>query len=123
MAITPTNSRKIEMKIGLLQIIYTNIFSSLNHEDPYTHLTKFHELAGTLGASKTKKVVFMRLFPHSLIGKAKDWYLDQPMQIMTNWNVMEENFLNRFFPHKWFMDAKTAIIVFAQGSTKTLCEA
>src|SRR3954471_4377117 len=36
-----------------------------------------------------EEVVFMRLFPHSLIGKAKDWYLDQATETMTNWNVLE----------------------------------
>lgn len=50
-----------------------NRFAGLYHEDPYTHLTKFYELDGTLGASETdEEVVFMRLCPHSLIGKAKD---------------------------------------------------
>jgi hypothetical protein len=58
-----------------------------------------------------------------LIGKAKDWYLDQPPAVMTNWNTLEEKFLERFFPHHKFMEAKTSIAVFSQGSNETLCEA
>ncbi|XP_058734316.1 uncharacterized protein LOC131606046 [Vicia villosa] len=117
-------NRQAEMKTRLLQIIYANPFSGLDHEDPYNHLTKFYEIAGTLGAPEAEEeVVFMRLFPHSLIGKAKDWYLNQPPETMTNWNVLEENFLNRFFPHNRFMDAKTAIATFTQHTTETLCEA
>lgn len=50
-----------------------------------------------------EEIVFMRLFPHYLIGKGKNWYLDQPVQIMTNWYSLEENFLNWFFPHNKFM--------------------
>lgn len=112
------------MKTRLLQIIYANPFAGLDHEDSCNHLTTFYELAGTLGAPKVEEeVVFMRLFPHSLIGKAKDWYLDQSTQVMTQWNVLEENFLNRFFPHKRFMDAKTEISAFAQSAIETLCEA
>ncbi|MCH84438.1 reverse transcriptase, partial [Trifolium medium] len=42
---------------------------------------------------------------------------------MTNWNTLEEKFLDRFFPHHKFMEAKTTIAVFAQGSNETLCEA
>ena len=62
--------------------MYANPFSGLANEDPYTHLTKFYELASMLVAPEDEeKVVFMRLFPHSLIGKAKDWYLDQPTEI------------------------------------------
>lgn len=117
-------TRQYEMKTGLLQIIYANPFAGLDHEDPYIHLTKFYELAGTLGALKAEEVSdFMRLFPYSLIGKAKDWYLDQPTETMTNWNVLEEIFLNKFFPHNRFMDAKTTIVAFAQSVNETLCEA
>ncbi|XP_058742365.1 uncharacterized protein LOC131614837 [Vicia villosa] len=117
-------ARRAEMKTGLLQIIYANPFSGLDHEDPYTHLTRFYEIAGTLGAPEAEEeAVFMRLFPHSLIGKAKDWYLDQSTETMTNWNVLERNFLSRFFSHNRFMDAKTAIATFTQFSNETLCEA
>ncbi|CAK8563150.1 unnamed protein product [Lathyrus sativus] len=49
LARTPTNTRQAEMKTGLLHIIYANPFIGLDHEDPYTHLTKFYELAGMLG--------------------------------------------------------------------------
>ncbi|KAK2357770.1 hypothetical protein QL285_095012 [Trifolium repens] len=118
------NTRQIEIKPGLLQILYANAFAGFDHENPYTHLTKFYEIAGTLGATEAEEEnVFMRMFPHSLIGKAKDWYLDQPAQIMTDWNVLEEKFLNWFFPHNKFMEAKIAIAVFSQGSNETLCEA
>lgn len=114
MAKSPTNSRKAEMKTWLFQIIYENPFWNLDQEDPFTHLSKFYELAGTLGASEAKeKSIFMILFPHSLIGKAKDWYIDHPEQIMTNWNILEEKLLNRLFPHNKSMDAKTTITVFA----------
>ncbi|XP_058774726.1 uncharacterized protein LOC131648998 [Vicia villosa] len=117
-------ARRAEMKTGLLQIIYANPFAGLDHEDPYTHLTKFYEIAGTLGAPEAEEeAVFMRLFPHSLIGKAKDWYLDQSTETMTNWNVLEKHFLNRFFSHNRFMDAKTAIATFTQATNETLCEA
>ncbi|KAK2381320.1 hypothetical protein QL285_068928 [Trifolium repens] len=118
------NTRQIEIKPGVLHILYANPFAGLDHEDPYTHLTKFYEIADTLGASEAEEeAVFMRMFPHSLTEKAKDWYLDQPTQIMTNWNTLEEKFLNRFFPHNKFMEARSAISVFSQGSNETLCEA
>ena len=101
----PRNTKQTEMKIGLLQILYFNPFAGLDHKDPFHHLTKFYEFSGTLGASEEEEeVVFTRLFPHSLIGKAKEWYLDQPAQVMTNWNTLEEKFLNRFFPHIRFME-------------------
>lgn len=77
-----------------------------------------------LGASETEEeAIFLRLFPYSLIGKAKKWYLDQPTLTMTNWDTLEEKFLNRFFPHNKLMESKTTMLVFSQGETKTLYEA
>lgn len=58
-----------------------------------------------------------------MIGKVKDWYLEQPTETMTNWNVLGENFLNKFFPHNRFRDAKTTIAAFSQSANETLCEA
>lgn len=64
----------------------------------------------------------MRSFPHSLIDKAKVWYLDQPILIMTNWDSLEEKFLDKIFPCNKFMEAKTSIFVFSQSSKQTLFE-
>lgn len=103
------------MKNGLLQILYASPFSGLDPEDPYTQLTKFYKSSKTLGVDEEEeKEISMRLFPHSVTGKAKEWYLDQPMQVMTNCNILEENFLNRLFPHNKFMEAKTTIVMFSQ---------
>ncbi|GAU46631.1 hypothetical protein TSUD_284790 [Trifolium subterraneum] len=120
----PRGARQTEMKTGLLQLLYANPFTGLSHEDPYNHLVKFYEIAGSLGAPEAEEeAAFMRMFPHSLVGKAKDWYLDLPAQVMTNWNTLEEKILDQFFPHHKFMESKTSIAVFSQGSNETLCEA
>lgn len=76
-----------------------------------------------LGAPEAKeKALFIRLFPYSLIGKFKEWYLDQLAQVMNNWNIMEETLLGRFFPHNNIIEVKTIIGMFSQGATKTLYE-
>lgn len=88
--VRPTqNARNHQMKTGLHQILYVNPFTGLDHEDPYTHLNKFYEIVSTLGPLEVKEEqVFMILFPHSLIEKEKEWYLDQATQIMTDWNML-----------------------------------
>lgn len=61
------------MKTRLLQIIYANPFGGLDHENLYTHLTKFYKIYGTLRALETKEeAVFLIILPYSLIGKAKE---------------------------------------------------
>lgn len=70
---TSINTEKLEIKIGLLQILYANSFVGLYHEDLYTNLTKFYKLYGTLEApEEEEEKMFMWLFPHYLIGKAKE---------------------------------------------------
>lgn len=102
------------MKTRILQLLYEKPFTGLDHEDPYTHLTKFFEISGTIGAPKVdEEQFFKRLFPHCLIGKAKEWYLDQPTQTMTEWSILEEKFLEIFFPHNQCMETKTSIAVFS----------
>jgi len=44
----------------------------MEHEDPYSHLDSFYELVGTMDfQSADIEIVYMRLFPFSLTGKAK----------------------------------------------------
>ncbi|XP_058751981.1 uncharacterized protein LOC131625103 [Vicia villosa] len=42
---TAANGRTSELKTGILQLICASPFAGLDHEDPYTHLTRFYELA------------------------------------------------------------------------------
>src|ERR1044072_6040261 len=68
------DERPPEVKSGLVQLMYANPFAGLDHENPYTHLTKFYELCGTAGLTQAEEeAVFPRLFPLTLIGQAKDW--------------------------------------------------
>ncbi|XP_058751962.1 uncharacterized protein LOC131625080 [Vicia villosa] len=113
-----------KMKTGILQLFYANPFIGIDHEDPFAHLTKFYEIVGATGVdAANEEALFKRLFPHSLIGKAKEWYLDQLPRVMTDWNLLEEKFLERYFPQSRFMEAKTAIAIFTQGSNESLNEA
>ncbi|CAL0304806.1 unnamed protein product [Lupinus luteus] len=117
------NQKPPEMKTGLVQLMYANPFAGLDHEDPYNHLTKFYELVGTAGISESEEdTIFLRLFPLTLIGKAKEWFLDLPQHIQSNWNNVEEKFMSRYFPQGKFMDLKTAISTFVQSAGESLCE-
>src|SRR3954469_18402180 len=56
------NGRNSEMKTGLLLLLYQNPFTGADHGDPFTHLTKFYEIAGTIGAPEAEEEkVFRRL--------------------------------------------------------------
>src|ERR1044072_7677797 len=121
---TAGDERPPEVKSGLVQLMYANPFARLDHENPYTHLTKFYELCGTAGLTQAEEeAVFLRLFPLTLIGHAKDWFLDQPQATLADWNELERKFMARYFSESKFMDFKTAISTFSQFSGESLCEA
>jgi hypothetical protein len=118
------NNKQVEMKASTIHLVTQNPFTGLDHEDSYKHLTTFYGIAGTLGLKEDEdEVMFTRLFPHSLIGKAKEWHLDQPTDLMKNWNELEKAFQERFFPEDRHLEAKTSITTFIQGSSESLCDA
>ncbi|ESW13159.1 hypothetical protein PHAVU_008G172600 [Phaseolus vulgaris] len=51
----------------------------MDEEDPYTHLSTFYELVGTMVFEEDDiESVYLRLFPFSLVGKAKEWLKSHP---------------------------------------------
>ena len=70
----------------------------LDYEDPYTHLSTFYELTATMGfEERDKEAAYMKLFPFSFAGKAKDWLNSHPNQSLRRWSKVEEKFLQKFF--------------------------
>jgi len=120
----PNTTKVVEMKPIFLSLISSHQFTGMDHEDPYTHLFTFYELAGTMGFGDAEiDVVYLRLFLFSLAGKAKEWLKSHPNQSLTNWTNVEEKFLNRFFPMSRYIKAKSDISTFQQGNDEAFCDA
>jgi len=45
----PLATKSLEMKPTFLSLNNTHQFTGMDHEDPYTHLSTFYELVGTMG--------------------------------------------------------------------------
>jgi len=51
----------------------------MDHGVPINHLVKLYEIAESPGASDNEEEnLYIRLFPHSLIGRGKGCYMDKP---------------------------------------------
>lgn len=62
------------MKLALLTLMTINQFVSLDQEDLFNHLATFYKLYETLGiVYDDEDVIYLRLLPFSLTGKAKIW--------------------------------------------------
>ena len=65
--------KQVELKSRTIQLVSNHSFAGLDHEDLYQHLSVFYALANSLGASEAdEEAGFVRLFQHSLIGKARE---------------------------------------------------
>jgi len=85
------------MKPAFLSLINTHQFTTMDHEDPYTHLSIFYELVETMSF----QFVYLCLFPFSLAGKAKEGLKSHSNERLTSWKDVEEsrNFYKDFPPY------------------------
>jgi len=66
-------TRSMEMKPTILHLISSHQFTGTNHKDIYTHLSTFYELVGIMRfEERNLESLYLRLFPFSLAGKAKE---------------------------------------------------
>ena len=75
----------------------------MDREDPMAHLRKFYEITWSLDTSDSEEeLVLVGLFLNYLVGKTKDWYLDQLDSMMTNQNTLENKLINYFYSQSKF---------------------
>ena len=64
-----------ELKPGLINMVQSNQFCGKAHEDASAHLQHFLEICNTFTISGVlRDAILLRLFPFSLLGRAKQWF-------------------------------------------------
>ena len=64
-----------ELKTGLVNMVQASPFCGKASEDANSHLQNFLEVSNTINPKGTTlDIVHLRLFPFSLLGKAKTWF-------------------------------------------------
>ena len=64
-----------ELKTGLVNMVQASLFCGKASEDANAHLQNFLEVSNTINPKgTTMDIVRLRLFPFSLLGKAKMWF-------------------------------------------------
>ena len=64
-----------ELKPALINMVQESQFCGKTHEDASAHLQHFLEICSTFTIKEvTKEAILLRLFPFSLMGKAKQWF-------------------------------------------------
>jgi len=91
-----------------------------SHND---HLQQFLEVCNTFTVKNvTADAIRLRLFPFSLLGKAKQWFYTNKSEV-TTWDKCTNAFLKKFFPTRKTSALRGKILSFKQQSDKTIPEA
>ena len=86
-----------ELKSGLINKVQASPFCGKPNEDANAHLQNFLELCKTVTIrGVTADAIRLRLFPFSLLGKAKQWFYQNKKAIST-WDKCSMALLAKFF--------------------------
>ena len=86
-----------ELKSGLIHLLPT--FHGLAGEDPHKHLKEFHIVCSTMKPPDVQEDhIFLKAFPYSLEGVAKDWLYYLAPRSITSWEDLKRVFLEKIFP-------------------------
>ena len=119
-----TDAVALEIKPAYYNLILSHPFTGKDHEDPHAHLEIFYDLVGTMGLDADRvEDAYKRLFHHSLLGEAREWYKNLPSQSLRTWSDAETAFLARFYPPSKVVNARTEISTFKQGNDESFYEA
>ena len=86
-----------ELKSGLVNMVQASPFCGKASEDANAHLQNFLEVSSTINPrGTTMDNVRLRLFPFSLLGKAKMWFYTNKADF-TTWEAYSNAFLTKYF--------------------------
>src|SRR6185312_1649651 len=87
-----------ERKTRLVNMVQASPFCGKASEDANTHLQNFLEVSNTINPKGTTiDIVRLRLFPFSLLGKAKTWFYSNK-EAFTIWEACLNAFVAKYFP-------------------------
>ena len=79
-----TDNLEFELKPSLINKVQATPFSRKAHEDASAHLQNFLEISSMVVIKDAAQdIVLLRLFPFSLVGRAKQWFYTNKDNINT----------------------------------------
>jgi len=111
-----------ELKPALINMVQSSQFCGKTHEDASAHLQNFPEICSTFTIKGvTRDAILLRLFPFSLLGRAKQWFYANKDK-NTTWAICSTNFLTKFFPVGKTNALRGKISSFQQHNDETIPE-
>jgi len=92
-----------------------------DEENPYTHLQEFGRICDLLRIEgMSDETIQWKLFPFSLMGKAKHWYKLNVGSFQGDSRVLHNNFHLKYFPITKEVDLRNEILTFGQLEEQSL---
>ena len=90
----PIITPSYELRLYLIKLIQDKSFLGEGDENPYSHLQEFEQTCSCLRiAGMSDKTLRWKLFPFSLMGRAKQWYNQTIGSMQGDWETYALNFV------------------------------
>ena len=104
-----------ELHLSLIKLIRDQSFSGKDNENPYSHLREFERTCACLHiAGMSDKTLRWKLFPFSLMGRAKRWYRQTVGSMKGDWEMLCSKFCLAFFPISRVVRLRFDVLSFKQ---------
>ena len=104
-------------------MVQASPFSGKASEDAHAHLQNFLEMSSIINPKgTTMDTVRLRLFPFSLLGKAKTWFYTYK-DVFDTWDACSNTFLVKYFSMGKINALRNRISSFQQLQDETVPEA
>jgi len=119
------NPAAFDIKSTVLNGVRDKQFDRTEAMNPHEHLSRFAETCEFCvpPATVTDSQKKLRLFPFTLTGRARDWFLTIPSGTIQTWEELKLKFLEKYFPMSKYWDKKMEIQNFKQRDTESLYDA
>jgi len=91
-----------ELHPAFIAMVREQLFSRREDENPYTHLWEFEQ----------REIIKWKLFPFSLLGRAKQCYAHTVGGINGNWDELRDKFYLSFFPLSQIIALRIPLLTF-----------
>ncbi|CAM8920136.1 unnamed protein product [Rhodiola kirilowii] len=111
-----------DVKSSLVHMVTNDQFQGAGN--PSTHLTNFQEYCRTYKPRNTPvEYVYLKLFPSSLYGDAKEWLQNHDPGTFRTWDHLATAFLNKFYPPSRTKKFTDFILTFSQRDNELFHQA
>ena len=110
-----------ELRLCFIKLIRDKFFLGEGEENPYSHLQEFEQTCACLHiASMSDETLWWKLFPFSLMGRAKRWYRQTVGSMQGDWKTLCSKFCLAFFPFSRVVHLQKEVLSFKQKEQESL---